>query len=260
MVPIEQRFVSRLSGYLDLGFSYQKAHNAAQLSTGARLSYRGPGAETTFDFSTFIEDRDDAEETSRLSPLLPSDCFWGIAGAPDCSLGYDRSDELDLSGRGRLVGFGAREMVPNPTTSSFRVTGGLVLTRERYFSADSTHRRRRRRWQPRSLSSVPLRPSQTRRLADQPGYFPVLRSEGRVQMQNDFRVSYELVKDFMLTGTVFDTFDSKPQARRLQARLRDHARDQLDLLRSCFGGWLTTTSAPAPRPAPGARPASNSRS
>jgi hypothetical protein len=32
----------------------------------------------------------------------------------------------------------------------------------------------------------------------------------RVRLQNDLRVSYELVKDFMLTVTVFDTYDSKP--------------------------------------------------
>src|SRR6185436_17652759 len=34
MVPIEERLLSRLSGYLDLGFSYQKAHKTAQLSSG----------------------------------------------------------------------------------------------------------------------------------------------------------------------------------------------------------------------------------
>ena len=42
--------------------------------------------------------------------------------------------------------------------------------------------------------------------------FPSFSVEGRVRWQNDLRVSYELVKDFMLTLTVFDAFDSKPQA------------------------------------------------
>jgi hypothetical protein len=31
-------------------------------------------------------------------------------------------------------------------------------------------------------------------------------------MENDLRVSYELVKDFMLTVTLFDSFDNKPQS------------------------------------------------
>jgi hypothetical protein len=33
-----------------------------------------------------------------------------------------------------------------------------------------------------------------------------------VRWQNDLRLSYELVKDFMVTFTIFDSFDSKPQS------------------------------------------------
>ena len=42
--------------------------------------------------------------------------------------------------------------------------------------------------------------------------YPSFTVGGRVRWQNDIRLSYELVKDFMLTLTVFDAFDSKPQA------------------------------------------------
>jgi hypothetical protein len=49
-----------------LGFSYQKAHETLQLTTGTKVMYRGTLVETTFEFSRFIEDRDDAAETSRL--------------------------------------------------------------------------------------------------------------------------------------------------------------------------------------------------
>jgi hypothetical protein len=209
MVPIENRFVSRLSGYLDLGFSYQKSHNAAQLSTGARLSYRGPGAETTFDFSTFIEDRDDAKETSRLATSITERLFLGNRWSTGLVLGYDRSDELDLSGRERLVGFGAREMVQSDHIE-LRITGGLVLTQERYFSADSTI------GGVEALAGAAFRafrydrPKLDGSVTSQ--LFPSLSVQGRVRMQNDLRLSYELVKDFMLTGTIFDAFDSKPQA------------------------------------------------
>ena len=34
--------------------------------------------------------------------------------------------------------------------------------------------------------------------------------QGPVRLQYDVRLSYELLKDFMLTGTLFDTYDSKP--------------------------------------------------
>jgi hypothetical protein len=37
-----------------------------------------------------------------------------------------------------------------------------------------------------------------------------LSIQGRVRWQNDLRVSYELAKDFMLTTTLFDSYDNKP--------------------------------------------------
>jgi hypothetical protein len=61
--------------------------------------------------------------------------------------------------------------------------------------------------------------------------YPSFSIAGRVRLQNDARVSYELVKDFMLTVTLFDAYDTKPPAEgATKARLRNHARDQLDLL------------------------------
>ena len=42
--------------------------------------------------------------------------------------------------------------------------------------------------------------------------YPSFSIQGRVRWQNDLRLSYELVKDFMLTVTLFDSFDNKPQS------------------------------------------------
>ena len=43
MTPIQGKFLARLNGYFDLGFSFQKAHGAVQLSTGAPSAV--PGSE-----------------------------------------------------------------------------------------------------------------------------------------------------------------------------------------------------------------------
>jgi hypothetical protein len=42
--------------------------------------------------------------------------------------------------------------------------------------------------------------------------YPSFSIPRRVRWQNDLRLSYELVKDFMLTVTLFDAYDSKPQS------------------------------------------------
>ena len=42
--------------------------------------------------------------------------------------------------------------------------------------------------------------------------YPSFTVSGRVRWQTDLRVSYELVKDFMVTVTLFDAYDNKPQS------------------------------------------------
>lgn len=209
MAPIEQKFLGRFSGYLDLGFSYQKAHQAVQLSTGAKVVYRAPKEETTLEITTFLEDRDDAEETSRLSTALTERLFLSQRWSAGLVGGYDRNEELDLAGRGRLVGFGSR-MLAQSNHIEFRATGGLVVTRERYFSTDSTTTGFEGLVGASFRAFRYDRPKLDASLTSQA--FPSFSIGGRVRMQNDLRLSYELVKDFMLTGTLFDTYDSKPQA------------------------------------------------
>jgi hypothetical protein len=209
ITPVDGRFWGRLNGYLDLGFSYQKASKTVQVTTGARVVYRGPTAETTLDFSTFFEDRDDADENSRLSGSLTERLLFGNRWSAGLVVGYDNNEELDLSGRSRLVGFGARTLVQS-NHIELRATGGLVVARERYFSTDSTTTSME------GLAGVSFRafrydrPKLDASVAS--SAYPSFTVSGRVRWQNDVRLSYELVKDFMLTLTVFDAFDSKPQA------------------------------------------------
>jgi hypothetical protein len=209
MVPIKGQLLSRLDGYLDLGFSYQKAHKDFQLSTGARVEYRGPTTQTTLEANTFIEDRDDAEETARFSAALTERLFLGLRWSGGMVVGFDRNEELDLAGRARVVGFGARTLAQS-NHIELTATGGVLVTREGYLSTDSTISGLE------GLLGVAFRafrydrPKLNASLTSQA--FPSFTVPGRVRLQNDVRLSYELVKDFMLTLTLFDTYDSKPQA------------------------------------------------
>jgi hypothetical protein len=207
MTPIQGKFLARLNGYFDLGFSFQKAHGAVQLSTGARVQYRAPSAETTLDLTGYIEDRDDATKSSRLSTALTERLFLSSRWSTGFVVGYDRNNELDLAGRARLVGFGTR-ILAQSNHIEFLASGGMVLNRERYFTTDSTTTG------VEGLLSAAFRAFRY----DQPKLdvsltsqaYPSFVVQGRVRLQNDLRVSYELLKDFMLTGTLFDTYDSKP--------------------------------------------------
>ena len=207
ITPIKGKVLSRLSGYLDLGFSYQKANKTLQLSSAGRVMYRGPLAETVLELSTFREDRDDESETARLTAGLTERLRIGERWSTGFAFGYNRNEELDLAGRGTFLAFGARTLARS-NYNDFWFTGGLVLTREEYFSTDST------------VAGVEalIGASFAAFRYDHPKLdvsvtsqaYPSLSVQGRVRWQNDLRVSYELVKDFMLTVTLFDSYDSKP--------------------------------------------------
>ena len=207
ITPIKGQLLSRIDGYLDLGFSYQKANKTVQLTSSARVVYRGPLAETTFDITTFREDREDAEETARLSTSLTERLLLPDRWNTGFVLGYDRNEELDLAGRGRLVGFGGRSLSRSNHIDA-RASAGLVLTRERYFSVDSTSTG------VEGLLGIWFaafrydRPKLDATVTSQA--YPSLSIQGRVRWQNDLRLSYELAKDFMLTATLFDSYDNKP--------------------------------------------------
>ena len=210
ITPIKRKVLSRLSGYLDLGFSYQKANKTLQLTSAGRVMYRGPLVETVLDLSTFREDRDDASETARLTTGLTERLRIGERWSTGFAFGYNRNEELDLAGRGTFLAFGARTLARS-NHNDFWMTGGLVLTRERYFSTDSAVAG------VEALIGASLaafrydHPKMDVSVTSQA--YPSLSIQGRVRWQNDLRVSYELVKDFMLTLTLFDSYDSKPQSQ-----------------------------------------------
>ena len=209
MAPIRQSFIARLDGYVDLGFSFQKANSTLQVTSGARVVYRGPATETALEVSTFREDRDDADATNRVTTDFTQRFLFADLWSAGFGLGYERNEELDLAGRLTLLGFGAYTFVRS-NHLNFWTIDGLVVTREQYFSTDSTSHGLE------ALIGAVFgayrydRPKLDASLTS--SLYPSLTVQGRVRWQNDVRLSYELVKDFMVTFTIFDSFDNKPQS------------------------------------------------
>ncbi|MFL5523277.1 MAG: hypothetical protein ACJ8AF_04120 [Gemmatimonadaceae bacterium] len=209
ITPIRRSFFSRIDGYLDLGASYQKSHSALQLTSGMKATYRAPRFETSFEASTFREDRSDAERVARLTSKLTQRFLTLGRWSYGAIIGYDQNNELDLAGRPRLVGFVGRSFIRS-NRIDLRGFTGLVGTLERYYSTDTT-----------STGFEGLIGGEFSAFRyDHPkldagissSIYPSFTVKGRVRAQNDLRLSYELLSDFMLTGTIFDSFDNKPQA------------------------------------------------
>ena len=209
ITPIRKRFLSRLDGYFDLGASFQKAHSALQLTSGAKVTYRKPRFETVLEGSTFREDRSDAEQVYRLTVKLTQRFLTAGRWNYGAIVGYDQNNELDLAGRPRLVGFVGRSLIKS-NRIDMRVFGGLVGTHEKYFSTDSTSKGLEGLLGGEFSAFRYDHPKLDAGIAS--SIYPSFTVKGRWRAQTDIRVSYELISDLMLTATLFDSFDNKPQA------------------------------------------------
>ena len=205
--PLEAGFFQRLSGYVDLGFSYHSANHTLQLSSGAQVKYRGPRAETIFEVSTFFQDQDSVSSTSRNTGSLAQRVFLGGAWSTGAAVQLDQNEELNLALRTTLIGF-LENAVVQSNVLTLRAGAGLVLVRERYYDVDDATY---------GLEAAISGQFEAFRY-DRPKFdvtitttvYPSLTEWGRVRIDGDSRVSYELVKDFFLTFSVFDQFDSRP--------------------------------------------------
>ena len=77
IVPMDRKFWSRLDGYVDLGFTYQRANHSVQLTFGSEVVYRGPKAAVTINGAYFLQDQDSVTPTSRSSLSLTGTALPG---------------------------------------------------------------------------------------------------------------------------------------------------------------------------------------
>ena len=207
IVPMSQRFLSRVDGYVDVGFTYQQANHNLQFTLGAEASYRGPRMMATIQGAHFVQNQDSLEQTSRTSLTLIEQAFLRNRWIAGLSQGYERNEELELIGRVKLGAGGGRYMIQNDAIE-FTVGAGVVLMHERYLGQED------------GSSTVEAQfsgefdafryNSPKLNVTTSLNVYPGITDWGRVRIDFDSRVSYELIKDFYLTLSLFERFDSRP--------------------------------------------------
>ena len=207
IVPMSGRLWSRVDGYVDLGFTYQQANHHLQFTVGAEASYRGPKSMIRIQGAHFVQDQDSVTPTSRSSVSLAEQAFFRNRWLAGLSQGYERNEELELIGRTKLGIGGGRYMVQNDALE-LSLGAGAVLMHERYLGQDdgSTTVEGQITGQ---LSAFRYN-SPKLDLSTSLNVYPGISDWGRIRIDFDTRVSYELIKDFYLTLSLFERYDSRP--------------------------------------------------
>ena len=131
MAQIEEKFLDRTKGFLDVGLTALRANGQIDLNVGGSFTYRQRKYSLTGDLSSLISRRDDAAEVThhnfgaQVNRYLKKRVFY------QGYVGFQSNTELDLDLRA-IVGGGVGRFFVESSKTRLSVLGGLIANREDY--------------------------------------------------------------------------------------------------------------------------------
>ena len=209
IVRINDRFLQRLDGTIDLGFNYAKSNSDLQFNFNSSITYRKPKAELNFKLNSVITDN--ATDTISRKQDATFDFYRKLRNRTylNALLGWQQNTELGLENRFILPAVAGKILINN---NHQRLLTGAGLSFNFEESRGSTG-------YSGSLESMLIisfkefkystpKVSIDTRLA----IFPSLSDWGRVRMGFNLSSKVEIFKDFNVGLNFYDEFDNRPPA------------------------------------------------
>jgi putative salt-induced outer membrane protein YdiY len=206
--PIKSSFWDRIDGSISLGANYTRSSEIGQGSLTASVGTRRPAFELKMDFSTTITVQPDQPDQSRtagsLSYVKLMRNRWFVPGTGK----LERNTDLGLDLRSS-VGGGIGRYFVQTNRSVLGAAVGLVLNRENPVDGDSTTN-----VEAFASASYEFFTYDTPKTSFDASFalFPSLNVGGRYRTEFSLALSREIVKNFTVGATAYDSFDNKPPA------------------------------------------------
>ncbi len=205
LAPVYQTFWKRWEGSLDVGFNYTQSSNLVQFNFDFEGTYRVRDAQWVTDLTAFFSRQDDVTAASRGSFGLRYDRFIGKRWVLEGGVGLDRNIQLGLDLRESL-GVGAGRYLIQTNQTWLVLVAGLTGNHEIPVSGTDTN----------SLEGVVggrysyfMYDFPKLTVAANVAVYPSFTVSGRVRVEASASVKREIVSDFYLSLSIFDSFDSR---------------------------------------------------
>jgi len=207
ITQIGRSFWKKLDGAIDVGFSYTKSSEIAQLNINSNTLYRSPSFEARLSGSgtatqTSDEEGRDDRGAVTISYLRYRGSRWFVGGAA----GFESNESLGISLRSQ-VSLAVGQRLVNTNKAQLAIGGGLSFNDEHGVDTEPTQNIEGIMTFRTSYYAYDY-PKTNLDVGFQ--YFPSLSDFGRQRIQFDATVRREVWKDVTLAVNVFDTFDSDP--------------------------------------------------
>jgi hypothetical protein len=213
IIPIQDKFWSRLSGTLNMGFNFTKANSNLQFNFSSNTYYKVPKVEANLKLNSFVTSNSNDSTTSKkqdaifnLLRNMGKKFYWGG------SAGWQQNTELGIENRYLLSGvLGWKAVADNHNRLQF--SGGLSYNQEQSIETgiyngylDGLIRAAYKRFY-YSTPKLSLDADYT--------VYPGITESGRIRMQGDLNISVEIFKDFNVGTQFYYSYDNRPPAGSL---------------------------------------------
>jgi len=203
--PVFQHFWRRWEGSLDLGFNYAQSSHLVQFNLSADATYRRRDFEIVSNLSSLFSRQEGVTATERGAFATRYDRFIGNRWVAEGGVGFDRNIQLGLDLRiSAGIGFGRNLVQTNQ--KQLLVYVGLLGNREQPVEGDSKLNGEATVGGRYSYFMYDF-PKVTITAAVQ--VYPSLTTGGRVRLEASASAKREIVSDFYLSLSIYDSFDSK---------------------------------------------------
>ena len=205
LTPIYQTFWKRWEGSLDLGFNYTQSSNLTQLNFDFDGTYRMKESQFVTELTTFFSRQENVTAVSRGNLEVRYDRFLGPRWILEGGIGLDRNTQLGLDLR-ETVGVGAGRFLFQTNQAWLVVFGGFTANHEIPVEGTTTNSAEAQIGGRYSYFMYDF-PKLT--VSADVTVYPSLTISGRVRLEAALSVKREIVSDFYLAISIFDSFDSR---------------------------------------------------
>jgi len=207
ITPIKDTFAERVNFSVDLGFSYTKASEVAQLTSNANGSYRSWEFYHELNFNSIVTTTSDTNTTENIDLRWNSARFFLYKWFVDVFVGAQRNTELGLDLR-LLIGGGGGKDIFRTNTNLLSGASGLQITQEwdKDTQGSTTNLEgllvaRHKKFQ---YDDPEIDWSTTIRV------YPSFTTWGRVRVNFNTNLRWEIYTDLFWRLTFYDNYDSQP--------------------------------------------------
>ena len=207
VTPVGQGFWEQLDGSIDIGFNYTRSSEVAQLNLNSDTVYRRPASRARLTASLTVTQKEDDEGRDDRGSIEASYLKypwqnWFLAGAGR----FETNESLGLELRSQ-VAFSVGPRLVNSNRAQLMIGAGLVFNDERGVDVEATQNVEALFIFATSFYTYD-RPKTNLDITVQ--YYPSLSNAGRHRLQLDAGVKRELWKDFFVSLSGYNTYDSRP--------------------------------------------------